>query len=201
MEIFILIAVLVLGFIFLKPKSKPENTALLPQEFIVFDLETTGLDAGKHEIIEIAAIKINKDEKNHAVFESLVIPQNKIPARITKINNITQKMVTEDGRELESVLSEFRDFVGDLRLVTFNSKFDMAFLDNATNSFGYKMNNPVSCALKMARRAFPGLQSYKLTELAKLGGISSVGAHRALKDAELTVTVYSTAVDILGEIE
>jgi DNA polymerase III epsilon subunit-like protein len=135
------------------------------------------------------------------VFESLVVPQKIIPAKITKIDNITQAMVVENGRELESVLKEFREFVGDLRLVTFNSKFDMAFLNSATSNFGYKIENPVSCALKMARRAWPGLKSYKLIELAKLGGLSSAGTHRALKDAELTVTVYTTAVHELGEIE
>jgi DNA polymerase III alpha subunit (gram-positive type) len=92
----------------------------LPEEFVVFDLETTGLNAQKNELIEIAAIKINKNATNHSFFESLVILKNKITPKVTKLNGITQELVDTEGKDLEPVLQEFLEFIGDLRLVAFN---------------------------------------------------------------------------------
>lgn len=107
-------------------------------------------------------------------------------------------MVEEDGEEIDSVLIDFLDFIGDLRIVAFNSPFDISFLKEALKIHKIKLNNEVSCALKMARRAWPGLESYTLANLAKMGGLSTNGNHRALKDCELTLSVYTAAASKLG---
>ena len=109
-------------------------------------------------------------------------------------------MINKDGDEIGTTLNEFIDFIGDLRLVSFNAEFDMSFLKEASKPHGIVIKNSVSCALKMARRAWPDLKSYKLADLAKVGGMSSEGNHRALKDCELTVTVYMAAVSKLGRV-
>ena len=110
-------------------------------------------------------------------------------------------MVDADGEKIGSVLKEFVDFIGDLRLVTFNAEFDMGFLKESSKPHGIIVLNPVSCALKMARRAWPGLKSYKLAELANVGGLSSKGNHRALKDSELTISIYTAAASELGSVK
>ena len=172
----------------------------LPEEFIVFDLETTGLSPHDCEIIEIGAIKVNRDSGEHITFQALVKPSILIPSKITHITGITQKMINKDGEDIKAVIPEFLDFIGDLRLVAYNARFDMGFINAAVAKQGLKIKNPHSCALKMARRAWPDLESYKLVDVAERGGLSAKGNHRALKDAELTMTVYAAAAETLESL-
>jgi DNA polymerase III subunit epsilon len=165
----------------------------VPERFVVFDLETTGLDPARHEIIEIAAIKVNRDSDTHEAFQYLVKPRKRIPKNITRINGITQQMVDHDGQPLESVLREFAEFVEKLPLVSFNADFDMGFLERSTTQHGIVIRNRVSCALKMARRAWPGRDSYRLCDLARDGGLPLEDMHRALGDCKRTIFVYTGA--------
>jgi DNA polymerase-3 subunit epsilon len=96
-------------------------------------------------------------------------------------------------------MPEFLSFVGNSRLVFFNAAFDNAFLSRAMRSMGIIINNPVSCALEMSRRAWPGLKSYKLSDLAR--SLDTAGNHRALKDCELTVSVYAAAANELRSVD
>lgn len=197
------IAILLLAggvFAFFRFRRKPIDLSILPERFVVFDLETTGLDSAKHEILEIGAVRVNRDSDVHDTFQVLVRPKRKVSKKITEITNITQDMLTKDGQSLDSAMSEFVAFVGDNRLVSFNAEFDMAFLHNAASQSGLTLKNPTSCALKMARRAWPGRRSYRLVDLAKDGGLSVVGAHRALHDCRLTITVYTAAAAKLRSI-
>ena len=177
--------------------TKKSDLSILPKQFVVVDIETTGLDSEKHEIIEIGAIKVNRDSDVHTTYTALVKPEKRMPQHITVITGITQEMLVQNGENLTDVMHEFLSFVGDLRLVFFNAPFDYAFLSKAAHRNATKIDNPVSCALSMARRAWPGLQSYKLSELAKMGGLDTRGNHRALKDCELTMIVYAAAAEQL----
>lgn len=201
MEWLIFIVIIVFGYLYLRSKGKKADLSMLPEQFVVLDLETTGLDPMTHEIIEIGAVKVNRDSINHTTFQALIKPSKKVPKEITQITGITQEMVDSEGEEIGSVLKELVDFIGDLRLVTFNAEFDIAFLKEATKPHGIMIKNPVSCALKMARRAWPGLKSYRLADLANAGGFTTAGNHRALKDCELTITVYTASASILGSVK
>ncbi len=181
-----------------KPSHKTVNLAPLPLRFIVLDLETTGLDPARNEIIEIGAVRVNRDSDIHDTFRALVRPVRHIPKRITEINGILQEMVDSDGMSLEQAIREFVTFIGDLPLVTFNAEFGMAFLQNAARRHNVVINNPATCALKMARLAWPGRESYKLSDLSKDGGLSDEGTHHALDDCRRTLIVYVAAVSALG---
>lgn len=200
--VLITIAVFVIYYFNTKPTGKKQiSTNHLPDSFIVLDLETTGLDAESEEIIEIAAIKFTKDSTSHKTFQALIKPTKKIPKKITEITGITQAMVDSEGEVLVDVLKQFNNFIGDLRLVTFNAEFDMAFLRAAYEKEGLdKIFNPVSCALKMARKAWPGRKSYKLDSLAVDGEFNDGKAHRALEDARRALIVYTAAVAKLKSI-
>lgn len=176
-------------------------TDLLPDTFIVFDLETTGLNAERHEIIEVAAIRYEKGTKTHVAFQALVKPRKSIPQKITNLTGITQEMVDRDGQPINQVMQEFAAFVGSLRLVSFNAEFDMAFLEVAAEECGLSpFKNPVSCALKMARRAWPRRKSFRLDDLAADGQINDGVAHRALEDSRRALLVYAAAVAQLKSI-
>lgn len=194
MEWLFIIAVAVPVYFFIKSKRKPD-LSVLPKRFIVFDLETTGLSAAQHEVIEFGAIRVNRESAQHETFQALVKPNKKIPKKITDITGITQEMVEREGERLDSVLPEFLEFIGDLPLVSFNADFDMAFLNAAIAQCTpeTRINNRVSCALKMARRAWPGRKSYRLVDLAKDGGLSLDETHRALADCQRALIIYTSA--------
>jgi DNA polymerase III subunit epsilon len=179
------------------PDSLKQRLDHLPEQFIVFDLETTGLDAGKHEIIEFGAIRANRDSNHHEALQILVRPSKKIPQKITELTGITQAMIESEGKPLSEAFQEFVAFIGDLPIVSFNAEFDMAFLNNAAKQHGMQINNPVSCALIMARRAWPDRKSYRLADLAKDGNLSTKDSHRALGDCQRALLVYTAAALLL----
>jgi len=200
-EWLVIIVLAVVAIYILRSRRKPQvNPSHRPKQFVVFDLETTGLDPKKHEIIEFGAIRVNRDSVNHDTFQSLVKPSRKVPKRITEITGISQAMLDADGQPIEAALKEFLNFVGDLHLVSFNADFDIAFLQNAAAKHSIAIQNSVSCALKMSRRAWPGRKSYRLVDLAKDGNLSSEGTHRALGDCQRALIVYTAAASRLGTV-
>jgi DNA polymerase III subunit epsilon len=199
----LIIVVSAVCYFWFKSKSKLQEIPIdiLPDSFIVFDLETTGLKSETNEIIEIAAIRYKKGTTTHDTIQSLVKPKKPVPQKITEITGITQAMVEAKGRPIDEVLEDFRNFIGDLRLVAFNSDFDMAFLQAAAAKAGKPaFNNPVSCALKMARRAWPKRKSFKLDDLSKDGSINQGKSHRALEDSRRALIVYAAAAAQLKSI-
>jgi DNA polymerase III epsilon subunit family exonuclease len=187
-------------FIYLlyKLAANYDATANLPEVFVVFDLETTGLYPGRHEILEIAAVKYTKAGRTYQSFQRLVKPSKKIPQAATAIHGITQELVNREGVPLDEALHEFIDFIGDHPIVAYNLQFDMGFLKAALDKHQLKLKNKRSCALKKARRAFRDLDSYKLANVASYLGCKTDGTHRALKDSELALAVYLDAMSELA---
>lgn len=175
-------------------QKKPVDLSPLPRRFVVFDLETTGLSPDRHEIIEIGAIRVDRDGDLHDTFSVLVKPDRKISAAITRLTGITNARVESDGVALGDALAEFRAFVADLPLVAYNARFDLRFLRAASEKANAApFDNEACCALAMARRAWPGRLSYKLIDLSRDAGISLATPHRALADCERALRVYVAA--------
>lgn len=173
----------------------------LPQQFVVFDLETTGLNADKNEIIEIAAIKFTRGHKSQQTFQGLIKSSKSLPKKIIELTGITDDMLDKDGDTLLNTIEGFAAFAGNVRLVSFNAEFDMAFLQRSALTCNLlQFNNPISCALKMSRRAWPNRKSYKLVDLANDAQIDEGKAHRALEDARRALIIYSAAVAELKTI-
>ena len=202
---FILVPIALVIIYFLCPKQpigmQVIPTNYLPDTFVVIDLETTGLNANSDEIIEVAAIRYRSGSTNHQTIQALIKPSKALPELITSITGITQQMLDADGEDLLDVIKDIIDFVGNDRIVTFNAEFDMAFLNIAISRLELKrLNNPISCALKMARRAWPNRKSFKLTELASDGGFFQRNSHRALEDARCALIVYAAAANQLKSV-
>lgn len=110
-------------------------------------------------------------------------------------------MLERDGDSLYEVMSVFSRFIGDLRLVFYNAPFDYAFLRSAAHRFDMTIDNPISDALDMMRRAYPNLKSYKLVDLAKMSKsvkFDTKSHHRAINDCILTMHFYGLAATELG---
>lgn len=160
--------------------------------FVVADLETTGLSARDDEIIEIAAAKVEAGGAICGEYSVMVRPSRPVPSEITKLTGITQQMLDERGIPLQEGLADFLAFAGGLPVFFHNAPFDEGFLRNAAARCKLKLANPIHDTLPMARQAWPGLSSYKLTVLAEKVGATAT-THRALDDVKATLAVLAAA--------
>lgn len=163
----------------------PEDRVLREAEYVVFDIETTGLSIINNKIIELAGVKM-RDEKVVDRFASFVNPHERIPYNIQQLTNINDDMV-RDAPDLVDVLPKFREFVGDAVLVAHNAKFDIGFIQANLKSLGQPaMNNPVLDTLELARLLFPSMKNHRLNTLADKFKVTLESHHRAVDDAEAT---------------
>lgn len=158
--------------------------------YIVFDLETTGLSPATDEIIEISAIRVRQNQAADE-FSTLVNPHIPIPYAATQVNGITDSMVAS-APDLRRALDDFLAFVGNDILVGHNiHTFDTNFLyDGAVRALGRKVTNDYVDTLYLARNCLPALRHHRLTDLAEHFSISTEGAHRALKDCHMNYQCY-----------
>ena len=165
--------------------SKVEAT---PSDYVVFDLETTGLNCESDAILEIGAIKyVNGIESER--FHTYINPQRSIPRAASAINHITAAKV-RNAPLVKSALVDFLLFIGDYPLIAYNSDFDMKFIQmKCTYNLGKKVQNDVIDALPLARKYLPQLPNKKLETIKQHFGLN-VGSHNALDDCFVTNYLY-----------
>lgn len=159
-------------------------------DYVVFDLETTGVSYEKDSIIEISALRACSGIVTDS-YSTLIHPKRAIPYGATQVNGITDQMVAE-APLLEQVLPEFLDFIGSEVLVGHNiQSFDLKFIYLAAQELlGRDVPNDYIDTLYMARRCLPQLAHHKLTDLASYFQIDTQGAHRALYDCIMNQKCY-----------
>lgn len=159
-------------------------------DYVVFDLETTGVHPKLDAIIEISGVKV-RNQKVTDTFSRLVNPGRPIPDSATAVNGITDAMVAKEAG-LSEVLPEFFDFIGTDILVGHNiHTFDMLFLWNAVEALaGKTVPNDYIDTLVLARYCLPQLTRYRLVDIASYYQISTKGAHRALNDCIMNQQCY-----------
>lgn len=158
------------------------------KEYVVVDLETTGLSAKDNRIIEIGAIKI-KDGQVQEIFETFVNPGCSIPKRITEVTGIDDSMVA-DAPYIETEIVNFIDFSEELPLLGHNLLFDYSFLKaNAVNNKLTFERKGID-TLKIAREKLGDLPSRRLDYLCQHFCISDENHHRAVNDAKATYELY-----------
>ena len=169
-------------------KARPDQGKSLlyfPDSYTVIDIETSGRDPHLDEIIEVAAIRYANDCEI-ARFQSLIKPENPVSDFIAELTCITNEMLA-DAPALESVLPEFRKFVGSDLLVGQNVSFDIRFIYDYSRFLNLEaFSNDYVDTLRIAKRVFPDLLNHKLETICERCGISNEGAHRAIVDCERT---------------
>lgn len=160
---------------------------LMENDVVVFDIETTGLEVSRCEIIEIGAVKLH-DGKKIETFETFVHPENPIPEEITNLTGITDEMV-KDSPSAEKVIADFYKFCYNCTIIAYNIDFDYKFINQCGKKHGYIFDNKQIDALFMARSFIPGLKNFKLGTVCKKLGVSLENAHRAVHDAMATADV------------
>ena len=156
--------------------------------YVVFDLETTGLEPQKDEIIEIGACKI-LNGKIVETFSTFVKPSRHIPKEITELTGIDDSMV-EDAPTINYVLPDFYKFCYNCTMVGHNVSFDISFIYNIAKKLSYNFDNPLMDTIEMARKKLPGLKNYKLSTVVDKLNIVLDNAHRAINDATATAKVF-----------
>lgn len=174
------------------PENRPlkgQSLLCFPHDFTVIDIETTGVRPALDEILEISALRFRALAPAEQ-FSVLVHPSRRIPAFITQLTGITNRMV-QDAPEIADAAAEFAAFIGDDVLMGWNVNFDINFLyDKMIQHCGIPLSSDFVDVLRFARRALPQLESRKQTAVAAYYGISAEGAHRALRDCEICGACY-----------
>ena len=169
--------------------TNPKDKKIDDEEFVVFDIETTGLNSHTNEIIEIGAVKI-KSGRIVDRYSQLINPGRPIPYHITEITSITDEQVANEPK-IDKVIGKFVDFVGDAVLVAHNAPFDMGFIKRDIKKY---LNIDYQCSvidtLQMARDLFPDLKKYGLGDLNKTLGLALEKHHRAVDDSQATANMF-----------
>ena len=169
-------------------------------EYVVFDVETTGLSPqGGDRIVEIAAVRV-KNSKIVDTFESLINPERELSEEVQKIHNITKPMI-DKAPLADEILPKMIDFTGGACLVGHNIKFDLNFLCFQLAMIGRKLRDetPAIDTLKMAKELLPHLKSFRLSHVAHSLGARIDKTHRALPDVKMTASVMGRLMTIAGE--
>ncbi len=171
------------------------------QEYVVFDTETTGLNAGKDQMIEIGAVRVKNGEIIDR-FDELISCDYPLPEIIVKITQITDDMLKGKDTE-ENVTRRFLDFIKDAPLVAHNAAFDIGFIESACTKYNFgEFNNTVIDTMALTRTMYPDWRNHKLSTLVKNLGVEwdEDKHHRADYDSEGTSACFYKLIDKL-EIE
>ncbi|MDO4671133.1 MAG: type I-E CRISPR-associated endoribonuclease Cas2e [Aerococcus sp.] len=180
------------GFSNAAKKQKAKQFKRLNQEkaagnYTVIDVETTGLDFTKDQLLAIAALRV----RQHAVvdqFKAYILTDVAISEEITQLTGLTSTFLLDNGRSIQQVLQDLRAFIAtDERLVGHNLAFDLGFINLACEKCSIPpFANKTWDTLKLAKKQLKFLDNYRLETIANHYGIVSSTLHDALSDCELT---------------
>ena len=170
-----------------KETGKELNTYLV--NYVIIDVETTGVDSYKDELIEISAVKV-KGEEIIKEFDSFIKPMVPIPAVVTELTGITDSVV-EQSPEINDVLAGFLEFIEDDVLVCHNAPFALSFLNrDARELFGMVIGNDYIDTNRIARKRLPQLRTRVLPALVDYYGIKVADESGLLTDCHIVKEVY-----------
>ena len=165
--------------------------------FTVFDVETTGMSPVGDRIVELAALRIDKDGSEKE-FHTLVNPGRTIPPGVVAVHHITDKMVI-DAPHFSTAGKMFTDFAAGSTLVAHNARFDLGFLQESLARCGLPLwEGKTIDSIRLLKKTHPGLPCYKLQSLRfyfKLDSDDSMQAHRAGSDVRWTMQLLKIALE------
>ncbi|MDF2234989.1 exonuclease domain-containing protein [Albimonas sp. CAU 1670] len=168
--------------------------------FVVFDTETTGLDAQTDAVVQIAGVRmVGGRVLRGESFDALVDPGRPIPAGAARIHGIDDARVA-GAPALPEVAEAFRAFCEGAVLVAHNAPFDMAFLRRLEAAGGPRFDNPVLCSARLSQRLHAHTGAHTLDDLAARFGVEIPAElrHTALGDAAATAEVFRRMLPLLA---
>lgn len=185
-------------------KKGSEKTKITDTNFIVCDVETTGISPHYNRITEISLIKVT-DEEITDKFTTLINPKQHIPLQITYLTGITNEDV-QDRPVFDDVAPQIRKFIGkngsnNTVFVGHNASFDFSFLNESFRRLKKpdELKLDVLCTCKLARRLLRKLKSKSLGSVATHLGIKQAKKHRAYDDTLATAKILLYFLEILQD--
>lgn len=166
-------------------------------EFVIFDIETTGLSPLTCQITEIGAV-LYKNGEVLSTFSTFVDPGTPIPEEITNLTGITDEMVKGAPQPGQAV-KDFLAFAGDRLLIAHNANFDMGFIKKAAEDNGFAVPNAYLDTLALSRSINPELKKHKLDTLQEYFGLEEFNHHRAFEDAEMLGKIFDAMIEKMGK--
>ena len=180
-------------------KVKGKNLKfLMPEDYVLLDLETTGLSPRDSHIIEIGAVKVVHHEIIDT-YNTLINPPVHISSFITNLTGIHDRMV-KDAPSIGEALTSFMEFVGGHIVAGHNVTFDLGFIRVAAEDAGLSFPNDYVDTVWMSRKLFPDM-SHSLGDLVSAFGVRNEHAHRALSDVLATKAVYDYMIEYIRSHE
>ncbi|MDO5400160.1 MAG: PolC-type DNA polymerase III [Eubacteriales bacterium] len=167
------------------------------QEFVAFDLETTGLSARTEKIIEIGAV-ILKDGQEIDRFQTFVDPERTLDRKIVDLTGITDEMLV-GAPKIEEALPKFLEFIGSRVLVAHNSDFDTGFIRAECQRLGYAYNYTAADTLILSQNLLPHLNKFKLNIVSDALNLPDFNHHRAGDDAMTCGLIMTKLMAMLEE--
>lgn len=161
-------------------------------EYAIVDIETTGSYAAGNQITEIAIV-IHNGTHVLKKFQSLVNPGTLIPFHIQALTGISNEMV-EDAPTFQELAPTIYQLLNKRIFVAHNVNFDYSFIVNELQNAGFAWRAPKLCTVRLSRKIIPNQSSYSLGKLCQNLGIRIQDRHRAMGDAEATVTLFEKLV-------
>ena len=161
-------------------------------EYAIVDIETTGSYAAGNQITEIAIV-IHNGTHILEKFQSLVNPGTLIPFHIQALTGISNEMV-EDAPTFQELAPTIYQLLNKRIFVAHNVNFDYSFIVNELQNAGFAWRAPKLCTVRLSRKIIPNQSSYSLGKLCQNLGIHIHDRHRAMGDAEATVTLFEKLV-------
>ena len=170
-----------------------ENQLITETDFVVVDVETTGLSPTEDRITEISMMKV-RDGRLVDEFATLINPLVSIPPEITELTGIDNLMV-KDAPPAREIVPTIANFLRDTVFTAHNAPFDWGFVfHTALRERGIELINPQLCTVRLSRKIVPQLPSKSLGQVAKFMEIDIPARHRASGDA------YATAMLLIKYI-
>jgi DNA polymerase III subunit epsilon len=164
------------------------SDSLLNVDFVVIDVETTGLKPYQHRIIEFGAVRYSGGEQV-GTLSLLIQPERRIPQYVRKLTGIDDGLLA-DAPRFEEVADQILEFIEEVPLLGYNVGFDVSFLNSELQRCDRPtlLNHSIDL-LPVAGALMPGSRARGLSSVVRELDIVSTGAHRALDDALSTAAV------------
>lgn len=186
-------------------------------DYVVFDIETTGLHPDSDQICEIAAIGV-KDGLPQGTFSTLVAIEGSMPEAAGRVNGITDDML-KGAPAIGDALDAFLDFIGDDAVLAGHNitSFDIPFMKAAAAKSGrasrvarYHLKECCCDTLMLARMMWPDASGHSMDCLRRVFGIERTDLHRALADCYDELAVFNAVManlmyllgkdDLMGDV-
>lgn len=158
------------------------------QKLAIIDVETTGLSAHAHRVIEVGIIRVEQSQVVER-YQQLINPETEIPHFITQHTGISQDMV-KDAPTFGQVFPKIKELLDGGIFVAHNASFDYSFIRAEYARQGEAYNAPRLCTVRASRRLFPGYRRHGLDHIIQRFNIPCPARHRALDDAEVVWQFY-----------